>query len=1025
MVTWIQQRGIFVFMLFCMIFFCMPRFVLADTVTDAYDQPSSIVAGEASNHAFSITLADAVAEGETVTITFPTAFDTSGIDEDDIDIEDDDTDLTTAADCSGSEEASIAIASDIVTITICAGDGGAIASGSVLDVEIGLNAAASGTGATQITNPSTAGTYLIGVGGTFGGAGSIPVPIISSSSGSVSATVPSAGGGGGGGGGGSPEPVSHTIEVLRPNGGEVLSGGSEYTITWSTGSSISSIDLAYSTDNGASYTTIATGEANDGSYEWTLPNIATTQALVRIEGTISGTPSTVRDYSDDVFTITYEEEEETYELVIVQPNGGEEIAVDSAYDIQWTSSENIGFVSLYFQTIAGEPLVLIADLIENDGSYAWTTPSDPTDSAVIIVEGYDRNGVYRIQDESDAVFSLIGESGTDDDTTDTDDDVAGEDDNGEDDTTDDNTDENGDTNTNDDNTGNTEENGSNTEDGDNNGNTDDNDTGDVNNQQYQLDAFMTVLDDAITIPNVGDIFTLFVGSDARIYVDVDDMSAVDTARFTYGSRDITPDRVTADMYVFDIVVPTSSILFDVDVSYKNGEDANGSYRIQPQGYGMVQTMTEDGTRAVEGAVLLVYEGSARGTQWPAAAYGQNNPSVTGVDGLFGWYVPGDVYTISIGKSGFEDDTVTVRTGNRLLTTDIVLAALEEDFTVTEDNIDEPTKTENVISALTERIDTIRELPEVKTTADIARIATVTSLVSGVVILSTSFSLLPWLQYLFTAPFLFFARRKREQFGIVYNALTKVPIDLAIVRILTEKGRLAATAVTDTEGRYFIKVKPGRYTIEVKKEGFVFPSVFLAGKRVDGDYLDVYTGGIIEVTEDDVIVAANIPLDPSSAEKYHAPRAIIFRRFLRVLQYVLAITGLVLSVVVFIVYPSLVSLVMVIVQILALLITYIVLRPKKRKGWGIVYDTKTHAPLANTVIRLFESHHNKLIETAVTDRKGRYAFFAGANAYYLTSEKDGYKTHVISPIDYKEKREPEPITVDIEMKKGSDDSILGE
>ena len=45
---------------------------------------------------------------------------------------------------------------------------------------------------------------------------------------------------------------------------------------------VTSVDLDYSTDNGGSLRPVATGEANDGAYAWTVPNAPTTQALVRV-----------------------------------------------------------------------------------------------------------------------------------------------------------------------------------------------------------------------------------------------------------------------------------------------------------------------------------------------------------------------------------------------------------------------------------------------------------------------------------------------------------------------------------------------------------------------------------------------------------------------------------------------------------------------------------------------------------------------------------------------------------------------
>jgi len=39
----------------------------------------------------------------------------------------------------------------------------------------------------------------------------------------------------------------------------------------------------YSADNGTNYTNIATGEANDGTYSWTVPSINSASVLIKLK----------------------------------------------------------------------------------------------------------------------------------------------------------------------------------------------------------------------------------------------------------------------------------------------------------------------------------------------------------------------------------------------------------------------------------------------------------------------------------------------------------------------------------------------------------------------------------------------------------------------------------------------------------------------------------------------------------------------------------------------------------------------
>lgn len=89
------------------------------------------------------------------------------------------------------------------------------------------------------------------------------------------------------------------ISLKYPNGGEFWQVGKTPEITWESSSLSSTIDLEYSTDNGNSWTTIATGISNTtNSYNWTIPNNVSTQCKVRV------TSNTVSDTSDASFEIS-------------------------------------------------------------------------------------------------------------------------------------------------------------------------------------------------------------------------------------------------------------------------------------------------------------------------------------------------------------------------------------------------------------------------------------------------------------------------------------------------------------------------------------------------------------------------------------------------------------------------------------------------------------------------------------------------------------------------------------------------
>ena len=102
--------------------------------------------------------------------------------------------------------------------------------------------------------------------------------------------------------------LSPTVHLTSPNGGESLTAGSSYPIQWTVSgdlTKISYIVFDYSTDNGSTWTTgfaIFSGFSNSMSYNWTVPNVSSTQCKLRT-GLVRTDSSISVDYSDNVFTI--------------------------------------------------------------------------------------------------------------------------------------------------------------------------------------------------------------------------------------------------------------------------------------------------------------------------------------------------------------------------------------------------------------------------------------------------------------------------------------------------------------------------------------------------------------------------------------------------------------------------------------------------------------------------------------------------------------------------------------------------
>jgi len=91
-----------------------------------------------------------------------------------------------------------------------------------------------------------------------------------------------------------------SLTLTSPNGGESWEASSSQNITW-TSTGVTNVKLEYSTNSGTDWTEIvASTAASAGSYSWTVPNIQSSNCLVRVS---DASDAGIIDQSNAVFTI--------------------------------------------------------------------------------------------------------------------------------------------------------------------------------------------------------------------------------------------------------------------------------------------------------------------------------------------------------------------------------------------------------------------------------------------------------------------------------------------------------------------------------------------------------------------------------------------------------------------------------------------------------------------------------------------------------------------------------------------------
>jgi C1A family cysteine protease len=104
-----------------------------------------------------------------------------------------------------------------------------------------------------------------------------------------------------------------TIEVVgltSPNGGEFVSSGGSWEISWTTNvtkNPVASVKLYYTIDNGLTWKPITTLTENTGSYSWSVPPVTKDKTKCKVKVVLKDAMGNMvgNDTSNDTFTITH------------------------------------------------------------------------------------------------------------------------------------------------------------------------------------------------------------------------------------------------------------------------------------------------------------------------------------------------------------------------------------------------------------------------------------------------------------------------------------------------------------------------------------------------------------------------------------------------------------------------------------------------------------------------------------------------------------------------------------------------
>jgi len=251
----------------------------------------------------------------------------------------------------------------------------------------------------------------------------------------------------------------------------------------------------------------------------------------------------------------------------------------------------------------------------------------------------------------------------------------------------------------------------------------------------------------------------------------------------------------------------------------------------------------------------------------------------------------------------------------------------------------------------------------------------------------------WLIILRLISFLssFFRRRKGQPWGIVYDSVTKQPLDPAYVSINSTDRKDENMAITDLEGRYGFLVPRGNYVIKANKTHYVFPSEKLKGRLKDELYDNLYFGesvSINNVNED--FVHYNIPLDPVGfdwneyAKRERGLVKVDSRRksIIMFLSNLVFFVGFSLSAYLLLAHPNLINF-----GIFAFYAVILVFQEFWKTSHPItkLLEVGSNNPISFAIIKAYVDGNDILLKTIVTDENGRFYILTPPGKYYLTVE----------------------------------------
>lgn len=188
------------------------------------------------------------------------------------------------------------------------------------------------------------------------------------------------------------------LDLIVPDGGESYIGISTMLISWNSSGINGNIDIDISYDSGATWSGLVSNIPNLGFYTANVPQVATTNAKLRLKAVQSGL--VITDVTQGNFSISL-----PGPIVrVLEPNGGNYFGAGSSMDITWLSYQ-VNYVRIELSTDGGITYSLVNPFFPASlGLYTYVIPvgiSSPS-CRIKVMNAAD----FTIHDNSDNNFTI-------------------------------------------------------------------------------------------------------------------------------------------------------------------------------------------------------------------------------------------------------------------------------------------------------------------------------------------------------------------------------------------------------------------------------------------------------------------------------------------------------------------------------------------------------------------------------------------------------------------------------------------